>query len=460
MRALALLSLMSLALAGCVSPVPLGAAPEAGGADAPAPSKPLAPGASLQGALQVPEDGAEQPLLQAAPGWTQPVKVGKGIEPSLLLVDSETWIAASLTGLLNYQENNRVWRTTDGGATWQYLPPSLAGKLRGTALGGGDVDLALDAAGNLYLTGLWLGSASVAKSKDLGSTWEPGNPLAMVPLVDRQWMVATQEDTVYLTAAQIGSGYWVTKSTDGGLTWTPFPASVHPTRGFLGTKPSGNLAADPNDPGFVVGAMDSSGGLLGQGPAIFFTRDAGATWDQQLAAEDDRVAGSIFHTVSIDAAGNVFLVYGHMEGSDPFDGPRSFYLVVGWQQAQRWSAPIPIALAKGSTHIFPWVAAGAPGEAVVGFYTAYEEKDPSEVDGDWFLRLARVKAQEGQPAQVSVALADASKVYTGDVAVGGTSTDKPLGDFLTARLLPDGKAVLAYNRVEDDVSYVYVVREA
>lgn len=444
------IALLALALlvSGCTAPLagPRDDAPSSSGGAAPA-----LPGGAAYHLGPTGEGAGEDEAFPAAAGWTPPLRLGRGIEPSLIFQSASTWFAAAPLGLLTAGEQQRLWRTTDAGATWAQLPPGIAAQ-RSTAFGGGDADLAVDAAGKLYLSGLWLGSASVASSDDNGQTWQPGNPAGLPPGEDRQWLVATAADTVYLSGAQPGVGYWVAKSTDGGLTFVPKLASPHLTRGLIGTEPSGNLASDRNDADFVVGTATGHGGTIGQGPTVFLTRDAGATWEEQLITTDASARGAIFPSVSVDAAGNVFAVYARTEGG----GARSLWLAVGWDHATTWSAPIRLTEA-GTTNIFPWVEAGKEGEAVVAFYTAFAAQDPTSSNLDWFLRAARVQVAPDGTATMTVGLADPTMVYHGGVALG-TSTSKPLGDFLTVRLQPDGKAVIAYNRFSGGTD-TFVVRE-
>src|SRR5438445_7873665 len=56
-----------------------------------------------------------------------------------------------------------VFRSDDGGATWTLTPPGLRANLPG----GGDSDVSIDSVtGTLYMTDLWLGSATVSRYTD------------------------------------------------------------------------------------------------------------------------------------------------------------------------------------------------------------------------------------------------------------------------------------------------------
>src|SRR5207249_11611880 len=86
-----------------------------------------------------------------------------------------------------------VFRSDDGVATWT---PTPAGS-RANLPGGGDSDLSIDpATGTLYMTDLWLGSATVSRSADRGATWL-ANPLQGVVVQDRQWVASAGGGDVY-----------------------------------------------------------------------------------------------------------------------------------------------------------------------------------------------------------------------------------------------------------------------
>src|SRR6266478_3143287 len=139
------------------------------------------------------------------------------------------------------------WRSDNGGSSFQHLgqpdgtqnpspvPPSPEG-----GAGGGDVDLALgdpfylvppvpnvspgiQSTGRVYVTSLWLGSATMSVSTDRGDNWVPF-PFTTAQL-DRQWNVARGEKTLYmslrkLAQAETGKHDVFVVQSDDGLTFT------------------------------------------------------------------------------------------------------------------------------------------------------------------------------------------------------------------------------------------------
>src|SRR4051794_37229287 len=81
---------------------------------------------------------------------------------------------------------SKVYRSTNGGASWTTLPQSLKANLPG----GGDSDITIAPDGTLSETDLWLGNSTVATSSDKGQTWT-ANPVQGPLVQDRQWVAAT-----------------------------------------------------------------------------------------------------------------------------------------------------------------------------------------------------------------------------------------------------------------------------
>src|SRR2546426_4988557 len=88
-----------------------------------------------------------------------------------------------------------IWHSEDGGKTFKWVPAGLPtqGKVV-SCPGGGDTELAVDTAGDVYFADLYLVNFSAARSDDHGTTFHrllPGSDCnsSAVPeaVVDRQW---------------------------------------------------------------------------------------------------------------------------------------------------------------------------------------------------------------------------------------------------------------------------------
>lgn len=116
----------------------------------------------------------------------------------------------------------------DGGATWKssFIPPLSPG----AAFTGGDPSVAVDRDGNFWYSHLARDGNNqpgigIAKSTDHGETFSP----AMVyidPNVDKDWLaigpdpIDPRHDNLYVTWIRNGIQVMLSKSLDGGTTWT------------------------------------------------------------------------------------------------------------------------------------------------------------------------------------------------------------------------------------------------
>jgi uncharacterized repeat protein (TIGR01451 family) len=140
---------------------------------------------------------------------------GVGFEQDIR-VDSSGRVYTSVPGALS-SDTSWVWRSTDNGATFTWVPASvpLTGKYT-TCAGGGDTELATDTADNLYFADLTLQNFSTARSPDQGTTTNCTNTAVPDTAVDRQWYAVdgnpTLNDgtqignTIYLVNDEIGPG--------------------------------------------------------------------------------------------------------------------------------------------------------------------------------------------------------------------------------------------------------------
>src|SRR5438445_12199239 len=152
------------------------------------------------------------PAARGAGGFGSPVVV-TGLdtgEPGIDVAPDGTIYVNAPAGLLSNRPGSPrcLFRPDDGRATWT---PTPAGS-RANLPGGGDSDLSIDpATGTLYMTDLWLGSATVSRSTDRGATWL-ANPLQGVVIQDRQWVASAGGGNVYHATHQLPPGRVLSKS--------------------------------------------------------------------------------------------------------------------------------------------------------------------------------------------------------------------------------------------------------
>src|SRR3954454_10721083 len=194
--------------------------------------------ASPLGGLATTSAGASGPFITpvAIPGAnvTEP---GINVAPNgSIYVNGPSGLLSNLPG-----SPSPVFKSSDGGSTWATMPTSLRANLPG----GGDSNISIDpVSGTLYMTDLWLGSATVSRSTDGAASWV-ANPLQGVVVQDRQWVAAAGDGNVYHVTHQIPSGLVVSKSV------SPLDGIVYPQHVIAATPldqtgcvcPPGNLIA-------------------------------------------------------------------------------------------------------------------------------------------------------------------------------------------------------------------------
>jgi photosystem II stability/assembly factor-like uncharacterized protein len=175
-----------------------------------------------------------------------------------------------------------VWKTTDGGETWNPVADSAlkTSSVGAIAVAPSNPDVVYVGMGETQLRGNIIQGDGVYKSADGGKTWTHAG-LRETMAIARIRVHPSNPDIVYVAA--LGNPYGpsrergVFKSTDGGKTWT--------TTLFRNEKAGAvDLAMDPENPDVIYASLWevyrtphslSSGG---PGSGLFKTTDGGAHW--------------------------------------------------------------------------------------------------------------------------------------------------------------------------------------
>ena len=184
-----------------------------------------------------------------------------------------------------------LWKTTDGGNTWQAMTDNLPTMPIGAvAINPQNNNEMLIGTGEGYLLSAWLQyGAGVFRSTDGGATWLPTG--LTVPDSAGFASLAITWDPVNTNNVLLASTYGIYRSTDGGQNW------VQTLSGYASA-----LVMKKKDPAVAYAAMQDYQGKAG---GIFLSLDSGVTW-QPLAGGLPAAGSYGFTTLAIcDSVPNV-----------------------------------------------------------------------------------------------------------------------------------------------------------
>lgn len=337
-------------------------------------------------------------------GGPLPSNPGLGIqqnqdgEPGIAVDGSGTfWVGSNdmfydsrAVGILSGED---VWKSTDGGQTYQWVASPFGATNNTTGPAGEDSDIAAATAPNahgyynVYAASLWVGSTSVAISQDGGKSWVI-DPLGGIPVEDRPWIAADGACTFYVTYHQLPlfdpvvNRYDICNLGDLAAGVTINPTSS--TQLFLNNSVPGltndfgkiwvdnaassryhhyvyvpMMGCDLNGPLQVVQNEETSSGCLNKTELfVGVSTDGGRTFNDYKVADGANGEEPVWCcNVTTDAAGTVYFVW-----SDNHNA----YLAASSDGGQTWGAPVQ--LNKGGAAVYPTAAGGAAGQVKVAFY--------------------------------------------------------------------------------------------
>ena len=392
-------------------------------------------------------------MLAAAPGagaasFGSPVVVTDQDlgEPGIDVANDGTIYVNAPTGLLSNLPGSpsAVFRSTDGGSSWVDTPPGMRANLPG----GGDSDISLDPnTGKIYMTDLWLGSATVSTSTDRGQTWT-ANPIEGTPIQDRQWISTSGNGIAYHLTHQIPAGLVVSKSVDGGLSYPIRTVGATPVDQTGCICPPGNLISEAG--GGLLGTNDRVGFVYSTstGGVNFARSTNGALTFTQSAVSpaSDADTTQAFPVVANGGNGHLAAVWLENIGNSS----RIRYAdSTNWGSS--WSAPKTLVSAGAS--VYPWVAAQGSKVAVSLYHTDTNGTSESVPDSaQWFETY--MESTDGGTTFSAPQTADPTPVKSGPICTEGTGCngDRELLDFQSDTIDNSGNADLAYTRSIDGVS--------
>lgn len=163
---------------------------------------------------------------------------------ALFMLDADTGLLA----LENGSSNGQLYKTTDGGLSWQQILTNTPGII---------ADVALTSNGN----GMLVGSGALSmRTTDFGNTWNYVGIAGAMSFIDLS-MASAQN--IFITSANE-----IFKSTDGGISFSPI----------------GNPAQSTGTNILSIDFVNLNNGLAGsESGNIFFTNDGGTTWNNYVS---------------------------------------------------------------------------------------------------------------------------------------------------------------------------------
>jgi hypothetical protein len=371
----------------------------------------------------------------------------------------------------NYEGQTYIWTSDDLGETWQFRDRDglTSGVGSGApASGFSDPEFAIDSEGGLYFSEINLANIAVSSSNDKGDTWALKNFFGAV-LTDRQWMEADRPNELYFVANAFGggtgtplspgTGHFISKSTDGGATFT----TNIPNPGGLG-----DIRVDKRN-GTVYEAHFAGGNLS---VAAFRNARSGdlTKTDDNVVAEGVQLISS-FAAIEVDPSGNVYITWDE-RGSDEYEG--GIYYAYSKDEGKTWSKPYKVDDGKG-TAIWPWLGVGDDGKAAIAWLQADTPlpNNDGETAGEHGWRIVGAVTTSGLGCTGSAdpvfsrSVATPDPVHTGTICQSGTTcqataTDRRLGDYISLDVDNTGRMYVGYSDTQQDgaVSLPGFVRQA
>ena len=369
------------------------------------------------------------PAHSASFGAPVTVKVDGGSEPTIDVAPDDTIYVTGTTGIsigAVPPHIGAVYRSDDGGATWRTTPAGT----RQIAIGGGDIDVAIQPNGTIATTDLWLGNSSVAVSSDKGETWL-ASPLQGTVVQDRQWLAATASG-FYHVVHQIPAGHVVSFSQNGVL-YPVHMVAATPLDQTGCICPPGNMVAQGG--GLLADRIGFVYQTTTRGMGFARSTNGGITWTNTYPGESVNDGGVMgFPVIATDGNGRLAAVW-QPEGSG------DVYLVTSANFGGTWSAPR--LLESSGTSVYPWVAYRNGKIAVSYYHTSATANAADDVPESAQWTLSYRDSVDDFASRV-----DIENIKTGPICTMGLgcAEDRELGDFQSIDLTSAGKAVIAYNR--------------
>lgn len=327
-----------------------------------------------------------------------------------------TWVDRGPIGAPNSGDPSLVWRKLDGKFYYAALSNGGLAVFRSDddctnfvfvasiATGNDDKEImvvdnndALPTYGNLYVVWTDFGNGNrifATRSTNAGATWSAQVPLSAVgAVVQGAWPAVAANGDVYamwLRFASFPAGAISvegSRSTDGGLTWTPIAnaltSAVNPQdgtasgscgrpalKGNIRILPSPQIAVGPGGVLHVTYQRDPDTFQAGDAINVYYRRstDNGATWGPEVLINDDgTTTDQYFSSLSVSDANVVNIGY-YSKQNDPANNLlQDYYSRTSFDGGVTWSNP-SVRLSDVSTSI------SIPGDLAACYHGDYDQQ--------------------------------------------------------------------------------------
>jgi hypothetical protein len=249
-----------------------------------------------------------------------------------------------------------VLRSVDLSASWEFIDPSPRTSARLTAH---DTTMAVDRqTGRVFWN-------SRSASSPLPVLFDDAHVFTGPPTRSLKHLMQGYPNVVYLAVSGgftcIFHGYCgthLTKSLDGGATWSPAVALPYPPEcPSPGVFPTGGY--------LNYGVVGRDGTVYlpftpCERPYIAISHDEGATW-QLVLVNDTETTGWGELPLGMDAQGNLYVAWTRSSNRLP-------YLAISQDRGLHWSAPLMIGAPGVREAAVPQLVAGARGQVAIAYY--------------------------------------------------------------------------------------------
>ena len=404
---------------------------------------------------------------------------GVGFEQDIRLDPTNAHrVYTSVPGSLS-SDTSWIWHSEDSGKTFKWVIAGTAKEGKPNPCGGGgDSELAVDSAGNLYFNDLTVINVSTARSGDHGASFLCTNTGVPDAAVDRQWYATDGDPTnggnIYLSNDEVGPGGLMCGNSVGNnalaMYRSPLPGAgatagvqfgpAFKITNLLGCN-EGIMGNDEVSPVATTTGQPLPGGGFATLPTpvkhIYVIHD-NATFDNIAIGRCFSVAfgaavpnvsdpsglncvdllvtsfpgfktGGNFPTLAIDKKGNLYAVWEQAPVNSSKIGNTSLMYAYSSDEGNHWSTPITIPTPGLLNNVFAWPAAGDDGRVDIAFYGTSAPVDtttggpsncpsggPDSVNGAWGLYVVQtLNGHAASPTFTAPILASEHYVHKGDI---------------------------------------------